>query len=303
MISQLICNTQVAFEWVDVTSPTPEEYAELARKYDLHPAAVKDCLSPSHLPKYEKIGSTAFIITRIYDESSVDAADTIQRLTNKVAIFVSENFLLTIHRKEEPFFTELKQKWQGRGIADEESAAHLLNQLLSRIIHTYDGALDNAEESLDRLEKRIFHNSKDPEIIRGLYILKRRASVFKRMLQLTKETLQQFARFADVQDPFTQDLIDTADSLYFNADELNENVSNLLNLHLSLASHRTNEVMGMLTIVSMLFLPLTFIVGLYGMNFSYMPELQYRYSYFLVLFFMLVLAAGSYVYFRRKGWL
>jgi len=303
MISKILHDPELPFEWIDVVAPTAEDYQLLSEKYDLHPAAVKDCLSPSHLPKYERIGDTAFIITRIHDESSINEADTIQRLTNKVAIFVSETFLITIHRKDEPFIGEVKGHWQHAGQLTNSSQAHLLNQLLSRILHTYDGALDQSDAELDRLEKRIFVDSKDPAIIKKLYVLKRRASVFKRMLLLTKETLQQFARFADVQDPFTQDLIDTVDSLFFNADELHENVSNLLNLHLSLASHRTNEVMGVLTIVSMLFLPLTFIVGLYGMNFQYMPELEYRYGYFWVIGVMILLAAGFYVFFRRKGWL
>jgi len=303
MIETVFSDKQQQFEWIDVINPTPEEYNILTEKYDLHPAAVKDCLSPNHLPKYERIGDIAFLITRIYDLKSEIGADTIQQLTNKVALFLSVDYLITIHRKNEPFIDKIKEKWRNPEKFTHESPSRLLNQLLNKIIHTYDGALEKSTERLDRIEKIIFKDSKDPKLIREMYIIKRRASVFKRMIFLTKNTMEEYARFSDVQDPFTQDLIDTVDLLHFEADELHENVQNLLNLHLSLASHRTNEVMGVLTIVSMLFLPLTFIVGLYGMNFAYMPELQYRYSYFIVIGIMLMMFFGSLIWFKKRGWL
>ena len=303
MIETVFFNEAHQFEWIDVINPTTEDYNTLTEKYDLHPAAVKDCLSPNHLPKYERINDTAFLITRIYDNKSEIGADTIQQLTNKVALFISVDYLITIHRKEEDFINGIKEKWDDIKDFNHESPAKLLNQLLNKIIHTYDGALEKSTERLDRIEKIIFKDSKDPKLIREMYIIKRRASVFKRMIFLTKNTMEEYARFSDVQDPFTQDLIDTVESLHFEADELHENVQNLLNLHLSLASHRTNEVMGVLTIVSMLFLPLTFIVGLYGMNFQYMPELEYRYSYFIVIGVMLLMFFGSLIWFKKRRWL
>lgn len=303
MIETVFSDKQQQFEWIDVINPTPEEYNTLTEKYDLHPAAVKDCLSPNHLPKYERISDIAFLITRIYDLKSETGADTIQQLTNKVALFLSVDYLITIHRKNESFIDKIKEKWRNPENFTHESPSRLLNQLLNKIIHTYDGALEKSTERLDRIEKIIFKDSKDPKLIREMYIIKRRASVFKRMIFLTKNTMEEYARFSDVQDPFTQDLIDTVDLLHFEADELHENVQNLLNLHLSLASHRTNEVMGVLTIVSMLFLPLTFIVGLYGMNFAYMPELQYKYSYFIVIGIMLMMFFGSLIWFKNKRWL
>ncbi len=303
MIQTVFEDKDENFKWVDVVNPQPEDYEILTSKYNLHPAAVKDCLAPEHLPKYERIGESSFVIARIYDEGSQDAADTVQQLTNKVAMFITDEFIITIHRKDEPFIARAKEKWHNPSKLAERSPTYLINQLIYRSIKTYEGALYRSTERLDKVEKKIFADSKAPELIREMYIIKRRASVFKRMLLLSKDMLNQFARFSDVQDPFTQDLIDSADSMHFKADELHENVNNLLNLHLSLASHRTNEVMGVLTIVSMLFLPLTFIVGLYGMNFQYMPELNYKYSYFVVLVLMIIMVIVSYIWFRRKGWL
>ncbi|WP_020532485.1 CorA family divalent cation transporter [Flexithrix dorotheae] len=306
MIQSVFRDEEQNFEWLDVTSPSAEDYQTLTEKYDLHPAAVKDCLSPNHLPKYERIGETAFLITRIYDENSQTEADTIQQLTNKVALFVSEEYLITIHRKKESFIEKVKKKWQNPEKLDSETPSYLLNQLLNKILHTYDGAMERAAEGLDTQETRIFNDTKNSsQLIREMYIVKRRASVFKRMIFLTKETMEKYARFSDVQDPFTQDLLDTVESLHFVADELHENVNNLLNLHISLTAHRTNEIMSLLTIFSIAFLVPTLIAGLYGMNFNNMPELQSSNGYFIALTSIIVMVLGSLIglsiWFKRKG--
>ena len=123
------------------------------------------------------------------------------------------------------------------------------------------------------------------------------------MLQLTRNTLEKFRRYDNEDDPFSNDLLETNDFLFFIAEGLHENVNNLINLHLSLASHQTNEVMGVLTIISVFFLPLTFIVGVYGMNFDHMPELHYKGSYFAVWGIMIGITVVIYFWFKRNKWL
>ena len=171
------------------------------------------------------------------------------------------------------------------------------------MLHTFEAALQVDAEQLDDYEKRIFKGEKGSDLIRDLYIIKRRSSIFKRILFLTKGTLSSLEKFYNSEDPFRKDLIDSCDTLYFFADGLHENVNNMLNLHISLASHRTNEVMGVLTIFSVFFLPLTFIVGLYGMNFKYMPELQFELGYPIVIMIMLIVTVLTYLWFKKKGWL
>jgi magnesium transporter len=103
--------------------------------------------------------------------------------------------------------------------------------------------------------------------------------------------------------PLYQDLRENAESMHFYADELVEDVNNLLSIQLALASHRTNEVVRVLTVFSVFFLPLTFIVGVYGMNFHYMPELRERWGYPAVLVGMGLVTLVIYLWFRRRGWL
>lgn len=304
MINLIYRDEEQDFEWVDVTSPTPADYTELTNTYNLHPASVQDCLAPMHLPKYEKIDNTVFMIARFYDVTAKEDADNIQQLTNKIALFISNKFLITIHRREEPFLSSVIIKWNNGGKdLEDNTPRRLVNQVLYKIIHTYDPAIYTSQEQLDKYEHRIFKGTKNSRLIWELYIVKRRASVFKRMFYLTRDMVDKFSKSSKEADPFTLDLVDNAQSLQFLADELHENVNNLLNLHISLASHRTNEIMGVLTIFSVFFLPPTFIVGLYGMNFDNMPELHYKEGYFFVIFLMLAISLSTYAWFKKKKWL
>lgn len=303
MIQQIFYHQELGYEWVDVTHPTQEDYRHLAEKYQLHPAAVKDCMLPMHLPKFEQIGQTVFLIARAFDVHSRSDADSIQQLTNKVAIFASDKFIITIHRKDEPLFEQIKRKWTQYEQVYDSRMAHLFNEMLDNIIHTYDEAIKRVTDDLDKYEKQIFEGTKDPRIIHELYHMKRRASVFKRMLFLTRDTIDRTIKNSSVTDPFSKDLMETADSLFFMADDLHENTNNLINLHLSLSSHRSSEVMNMLTLLSAFFLPLTFIAGVYGMNFDVMPELRWQYGYFAVWGVMIGIVVFIFLWFKRNGWL
>ncbi|OQW94927.1 MAG: hypothetical protein BWK79_04230 [Beggiatoa sp. IS2] len=302
MIFQVFKSSDSLFEWVDVQNPTPEEYQTLVEMYQLHPAAVKDCLAPLHLPKIEKMEEVLFLIIRVYDQTANSNADTVQQLTNKVAIFLSNHFIITIHRAGEPFLIELREQWHQHQ-ADSHIAEYLFNQLIDKAINTFAPALETSTNRLDELEKVIFTKPKDHEIIYQMYALKRRSSVFKRVLFLTHEVIGKYAKLTARQDPFTQDLIDSIDFLSFLAEESHENVTALLNLHLALSAHRTNDIMRFLTIFSVFFMPLTFIVGVYGMNFEYMPELKMPYGYLATWIEMLLIISGIYLWFKYKKWL
>jgi magnesium transporter len=97
--------------WIDVSSATPEELQQLAQRYHLHPTEVEDCLQPAHLPKHQKLGSTTFIIIRAYDDGASPSEASVQAMTRKVALFLGDRFLLTIHRDDLPFMAELRARY------------------------------------------------------------------------------------------------------------------------------------------------------------------------------------------------
>jgi len=262
---------------------------DLAKEYALHPASVKDCLAPTHLPKMEKIDNCIFMLIRYYDDTCNENADTVQELTNKIAIFITDNYILTIHRVDTLFIQLLRERWEEDW--KDRTQGHILNFLLDKTIDTFQLAIRLGNIRVDKYEIGIFEHK--PEIIKGLYHIKRQASVLKRMTILLQTIVRHKSKEESLKSPATtpynQDLQENTDTTLFQAEELHENANNLLNLHLSLASHRTNELMKILTMFSVCFIPLTFIAGVYGMNFKHMPELEWIFGYPLVLSVMLIL--------------
>jgi len=303
MIQRVFGSPQDGFHWIDLVAPTPEEFGEVAKDYGLHPTSVQDCLDPEHLPKYERIGSVVFIIVRAFDEHCSADADTVQELTRKVALFISDRFLITVHRKDQPFLQRAREFWGAAGDSRQNLGMHISSEILRGAIFSYEGPLNQAGNDVDTYETKTFRGVDTQAIIEDLYFLKRKASVFKRMLRMTQELVGKMDTQLALNAPAIQDLKEEAQQLHFSTEELFEDVQNLLTLHLSLASHRTNEVVRILTLFSVFFMPLTFIVGIYGMNFKVMPELEWQIGYPLIWLVMCAVTAGIWAWFRRKGWL
>jgi len=291
-----------SWHWLDVVDPSNDEVEKIAQKYSLHPNFVEDCLDPTHLPKHEKISTVHFLIVRAFDETSGVDADTVQELTRKIAVFVGPDFVLTIHRKDQAFLQSLRNRWEKIDASEPSTKAHFMSDMLESAIMTYEKPIDDATNDFEALEEKIFKPSVHRNVIEDGYYLKRKASVFKRMLRMTADLLPKTQLFQD-QASLQQNLKETSDNLFFFADELLENLNNLLTLHLSISSQKTNDVMRVLTIISVFFMPLNLIAGIYGMNFIHMPELQWHLGYPLALTFMVVVTLGIRLWFKKKGWL
>jgi magnesium transporter len=311
MIEKVFDQESPSFHWIDIVEPSVPELEEIAQKYGLHSTSVQDCLDPEHLPKIERIGPLTFMILRGYDDQSVANADTVQELTRKVALFVSDKFVISVHRKDQAYLQNLRERWRSlSGLTQGAVHLRLLTDLVRGVLSSYERPIDRALNQLEECEMQIFGTRPTPFTIQEGYFLKRKASVFKRMLRLSLDVISKLGHLPDSTLPFLQDLREEAESLYFYADELLESMNSLLNLHISLASqktneasHRTNEIVRVLTLFSVFFLPLNFIASIYGMNFEYIPELKWPLGYPMVLLVMLAVTVGILGWFRSKGWL
>lgn len=300
MQQTLYTSVEFGWEWIDVEDPTVEELDELAQKYGLHPSSVRDCLQPEHLPKYEIANNIVFVIGRLFDSSASSEADTIQELTNKIAIFYHEKFVITIHRHTLDLIPDIKEKYLETGLV--KAPAALLVKIIRATFRTFDEPATALANDLDFYETKTFLQVKPPSLTKGLYHLKRKVSVSKRILQLSEVILHNL-RLLNLPSTEMQDLQDLYVHMITLYDELNDSTNHLINTYISLSSQKTNEVMRILTIFSVFFMPLTFIVGIYGMNFRHMPELDTWYGYPIVLFSMALITGVIYVWFKRKGWL
>ncbi|MCS6905389.1 MAG: CorA family divalent cation transporter [Bacteroidia bacterium] len=304
MIREIYRAPDDSFRWINIINPEPSELERLAQEYELHETSVEDCLTPNHLPKIEKIGDIVFTIIRPYDEQASRHADTVFDLTRKISIFCGNNFLITIHRGELPFFELFIKYWLKTAEAEERNSWAILGMLLDSVAMTYQQPLEDFDRTLDMYEDRIFEHKSIPFTFRQIHILKRRAIVIKKMLRMTAEITRKIEqKVSRGHDPFYQNIREEIQNLYFLADGIVENCNNLLNIYLSISTHRTNEIIRFLTVFSVFFMPLTFIVGIYGMNFENMPELKHPYGYPAVMILMALISLGIYLYFRAKGWL
>jgi magnesium transporter len=306
MLRTVTQSTSPPFTWLDLVDPTRADLDEITRNYGLPLTAVHDCLDPEHLPKFERFDGTSFAILRAYDELCEAGADTIQSLTRKVALFWGDGFLISIHRKEQAYLTGIQERWAGRTSAPEDSAgltAELLVDVANAVALSYEPPLADAESRVDEFEASLLKNRDVPTALGEIYRIKRRILLAKRLLWRTLTIASRLPVPGVRQAPLMQDLRENAESMHFYADELLEDVNNLLNMQLALAAHRTNQVVQVLTVFSAFFLPLTFIVGVYGMNFEHMPELTSRLGYPAVLLFMVAVSSAIWIWFRRRGWL
>jgi magnesium transporter len=291
--------------WIDVCAPTAEDFKRLVEQYGLHPTSVKDCLDPKHLPKYEKIGSKKFVILRQLDEKALKKSknDTVVELTRKIAFFLDEKSLITIHRKDTALLQMFRERWSGAAGSNLETLFPVVVDLFREIILSFELALQMADMAFENFEVRIFNNLAEDLILEDMYFLKRRVSVYRRVLRQTLDVVPKLNESVPAPSPFVQDLKEEAERLHGWAEENAEDVSALLNTHISLASHRTSEIVRVLTLFSVFFMPLTFIVGVYGMNFKFMPELEWRGGYPAVWATMGAIVVALFWWFRRRGWL
>lgn len=306
MLHSVFTSTEPRFEWLDLVEPSRRDLDEVAHRYGLTSTAVQDCMDPEHLPKFERFNGTTFVILRAQDERADPAADTVQALTRKVAIFWGPDFLITIHRKPQPYLQAVMDHWNGRAHLWADGAAlagELLVDITGAVVQSYEAPLVDAETRVDAFEAQLMSEHDVAELLRDMYHMKRRLALTKRLLWRTLNIATRLPGAGERSAAAMQDLRENAESMHFYAEELLDDVNNLLSMQLALAAHRTNEVMQVLTVFSAFFLPLTFIVGIYGMNFDYMPELPQRYGYLVVWIVMLTVCFLIWRWFKRRGWL
>jgi magnesium transporter len=295
---QQVTLSHTAFTWVELIEPKTDELQSIAEKYLLHPAAVADSTQPEHLPKFEIIDDEHyFIICRMFEEECTAEADNLVQLSRKLAIFIGPGYLITICRKSFAQMEHVKAKY-----ANETNAMNVAMKLVKATLQTYEEPINKLDYEIDFFESRIFLKKRIPDLLKKLYFIKRRIYVFRKLFNLTKEIIDRSGQVAK-RSPIQQDLRDNYIKYDTLVEELHDSINSLMNIYISLSSQRTNEVMRVLTVFSAFFLPLTFIVGVYGMNFRYMPELEQPYGYWAIWGVMLTTTVFIFRWFKVKGWL
>lgn len=293
------------FKWIDIEGPSQQDFVNLASEFNLplHPLA--NCLDPEHLPRAEFFDGTAFFILRNYDSQAKESAFTMQALTTKLVFTVGENYVMTIHRGPIETVTDRREKCSFENL----TKTNFLHNMISGVIFSFDRPIETLESKTEVIEGRVF-SLRRRNILREGYKIKRQTSTYRKVFKFTLDLLLKLKIRTDFPIDDVTEIREPLDRMIFYTDNIYEEITGLLNLHLSLmsqktneASFKTNEIMRILTVVSIFFLPLNFIAGIYGMNFENMPELKHEHGYFVTLGMMLFIAVAILAWIYRKGWL
>ncbi|UJR81314.1 Magnesium transport protein CorA [Sandaracinus amylolyticus] len=287
--------------WVDVLAPTEDELLQLSGDHDVPLATLQEAMSPRHLPRHEKLGDVVFIVARVYDEEAPPEADSFQTITRKIAMFLSDGCLVTIHRRRLPFLEKLKQRM--RESRDPIYLQDVMLEILLDGVETFHAPLEEAELRIHDFEASALEPQHTTVQWRDVFRTKVRVQTIKRLLWHMQNASQKYLPHSQANQPLALELRERVASLSFFAESLDEDLDSLLGVQLALASNRTNDVMRVLTLFSVFFLPITFIVGVYGMNFEHMPELASPYGYAAVWVVIAFTEVVLYLWFRRRGWL
>ncbi len=293
--------------WVDVVAPGDEELGMLARVFGFHPLSIEDCRTYSELPKVEEFLEYVFIVTH-YVVSPPGSAGTQGTVFGELDVFMGRNFVVTVHAHPAGEIDECVERFRASPAVAARGADFLAHALIDRVVDSYFPLARHWDDRLDETEERLLLGRRGGNVLRGLAFMRRDIAHIRKIVAAEREAMSRLARrdvrFVSEQAAwYFRDVSDHLLRVHGILDSARETVSTLLELHISMLSHRTNTVMQKLTIVATIFLPLTFIAGVYGMNFRYMPELEWRYGYYFVWVVMLMVGGGFLAYFRRRGWL
>jgi len=289
--------------WLDIEGVGSDSDREmLEQKFGLAEADVEDAFRVRHPPAFEGDGKRLFLLLKLLDADS----HTLDFATQQVAMFADSDFVVTRHDSRSNYLLMLREKIRN-GEIEFESPHQIVAGLARRMVDRYGKVLLDLEDRLDIVEDVLFVEF-DEGLMQELVGYNTALRKMRRILNYHMSVTQRLSTYAQRQQPgeWAEEYEDVATQAErFNSlAELYQNVINdLIEGYISLNGHNLNQVMKVLTVVTVIFVPLTLLVGIYGMNFENMPELKSAYGYFTLLGVMAFLATGLAYIFRRKHWL
>ena len=291
--------------WYDVRGLNDVKLIEhIGQTFHIHPLALEDILHTSQRPKWEDYHNGIFLVARALRLND----KTLELVMEQVSLFLGAGFIVTFQEDEHDLFHAVRERLhRAQGKVRQKKADYLTYTLLDTIIDDYFLILDKTEEVIENLEEQILRDANKTSRNK-IYQLKRLFSDIRRAVLPLRDVIGRFSREEGVfvehsTNLFIRDLHDHLTQVIEGLDNQRDMLSNLHELYNSELSNKSNHVMKVLTIVSAIFIPLTFIVGVYGTNFDVLPELHYKNSYFVMWIVMVLIAALQLIYFRKKKWL
>ncbi len=291
--------------WINVDGIHQVENLEnLGECYHLHPLVQEDILNPDQRPKVEDYGDYLFIILKMLHLKEKPEG----LFTEQVSIILGENFVISFQENDQDIFDPVRQRLNfGKGRIRGAGADYLAYTFLDLIVDHYFVILERLGEIIEDLEDELVANP-TPATLNRIHRLKRDMIVLRKSVWPLREVVSQLERresplVRESTNLYLKDLYDHVIQVIDNIETFRDILAGMLDIYLSSLSNRLNEVMKVLTMIATIFIPLTFIAGVYGMNFKHMPELDWPWGYYSALLVMALVSLGMILYFRKKGWL
>ena len=276
---------------------------DLCTKMNIHSLAIQDILDVNQRTKFQDYDDYWFFSIKSITPSEKDEIEKEQ-----MSFVLGQNFLISFQEKKGDYFEHIRERLrQNIGIVRSRSTDYLLYLLLESILDNYVKTVDQIDDKIEKLGFFDYDQDPSPEIIKSIERYKRQVNIIKKTILTIKDFLYKTDRgnsgfIKEEHLKYYLDLRDMCMSLIDDCDSLSEKMQSDINLFFSVQGDRMNRVMKTLTVVATIFIPLTFIAGVYGMNFINMPELGWKYGYFIAWVLMAAIFILMILYFKKKKW-
>jgi magnesium transporter len=298
-------NDQKTVKWLNVDGVHKSQIIEeIGKKFQLHPLLLEDVSNTQQRPKTEEYEKTLFVIVKMLSYNEKEKKIEVEQ----VSLVLGNGFLISFQEdKEGDIFDPLRERLKaGKQKVRRSPADYLLYCLLDMIIDHYYVILEKLGEEMNGLEENIISDNSD-DMLPIIYRMKRDMILLRRNIWPMREMLSNLSRsdnelLTHSSDIYFRDIYDHTIQAIETIEMYRDMLAGMLDIFLSNSSNRMNSIMKVLTIISTVFIPLTFIVGLYGMNFEYMPEIHWKYGYAFAWFIMILTIVGMGIWFKKAKW-
>ncbi len=290
--------------WIHVVGIHRAEWIEtIGKELEIHPLVLEDILNTDQRPKLDNLQESRFLLLK---HLSVDPGDWRLR-AQQVCILLRGNLVVSFQEGERDLFSNIRERIRsGKGRLRRSSPDYLVYALVDHLVDGIFPVLDGIAEGMDRLEEELLSRP-HTNTLRTLHQMRQELVTLRRFVWPLREVVSSLERDEELPNHdsirmFWRDVYDHSVQILETVESFRDLMAEMFDLYLSGTSNRTNEIMRVLTVISTIFIPLTFITSMYGMNFEYMPELESPFAYPLVLLVMVVIAWVMVSWFKKKNW-
>jgi magnesium transporter len=291
--------------WINIDGLHDVKLIEkVGTRFEMHVLTMEDIVNTGQRPKVEDFEDYIYFVFKMlkFDET------TSHITSEQVSLILGPHYLISFQETEGDVFNFVRERIRkGRVRIRKSGPDYLAYALIDAVVDHYFLILEKMGEKIEYFEERL-HAQPTPEILQTIYDLKRELIYFRKQVWPIREVLNIWQKIESplVQEAnrvFISDVYDHTIQVIDTIESFRDIISGMMDLYLSTVSNKMNEVMKVLTIIATIFIPLTFVAGIYGMNFKFMPELEWKWSYLFLWVLLIVIFCGMIFYFRRKKWL